>query len=120
MKREEEAQLLRIFVGETDKWHNKPVYEQIVMEARKAKMAGATAFKGVMSFGSNSRKIHSAKVLRLSEDLPMIVEIVDKPEKIEEFLPIVHTIFEDADCGGLVTVERAHVIRYEASGKNGD
>lgn len=109
-----EAKLVRIFVGESDKHQHLPVYEQIVIEARKAGLAGATVFKGIMGFGSNSR-IHTSKILRLSEDLPLIIEIVDEYEKIEKFLPVLHNIFEETDCGGLITMEKADIIKYIAS-----
>jgi len=111
-----EAKLVRIIIGETDKIAHIPVYEKIVMEARKAGMAGTTVFKGIMGFGRNSR-IHTAKILRLSEDLPLIIEIVDELEKIKMFLPVLHDIFEEANCGGLVTLEKADVIKYIATKK---
>jgi len=116
MKINRDAKLLRIFVGESDKHGLIPVYETIVLEAKKSGLAGATAFKGVMGFGGNSR-IHTAKILRLSEDLPMIIEIVDEQEKIELFLPKVDSIFEEANCGGLITIEKAEVIKYSAAKK---
>lgn len=116
MKINGDAKLLRIFVGESDKHGSIPVYETIVLEAKKSGLAGATAFKGVMGFGGNSR-IHTAKILRLSEDLPMIIEIVDEQEKIELFLPRVDSIFEEANCGGLITIEKAEVIKYSAAKK---
>lgn len=108
-----EAKLLRIFIGESDISHHTPVYERIVIEARKAGLAGATVFRGIMGYGGTSR-IHTAKILRLSEDLPLIIEIVDEEEKIENFLPIVDQIFEEANCGGLITVEKANIIKYIA------
>lgn len=110
-----EAKLLRIFVGESDKHHHIPVYEKIVLEARKFGLAGATVFKGIMGYGSNSR-IHTSKILRLSEDLPLIIEIVDEFGKIESFLEVLHNIFEEANCGGLITMEKADIIKYIASG----
>ncbi len=106
-----EAKLLRIFIGETDLIHHIPVFEKIVEEARKFHLAGATVFKGVLGFGKASI-IHTAKILRLSEDMPMIIEIVDEFEKIENFLPILHDIFEEANCGGLITIEKADIIKY--------
>ena len=81
-----EASLLRIFIGETDKYAGKPLYRVIVTEARKRNLAGATVLRGCLGFGANSR-IHTSKVLRLSEDLPMVIEIIDDPDKIEAFLP---------------------------------
>ena len=106
-----EAKLVRIFVGESDILHHIPVYEKIVQEARKLHLAGATVFKGVMSFGRTSM-VHTAKILRLSEDMPMVIEIVDEQERIEKFLPIIHDIFEEANCGGLITMEKAEIIKY--------
>jgi uncharacterized protein len=106
-----DAKLLRIFLGESDKIHSTPVYEKIVLEARGKGLAGATVFKGIMGYGSSSR-IHTSKVLRLSEDLPLIIEIVDNADKIEEFIPFLKSIFEEANCGGLITIEKAEVIKY--------
>jgi uncharacterized protein len=107
-----EAKLLRIFIGESDKHQSTPVYEKIVLEARKSGLAGATVFKGIMGYGNSSR-IHTSKILRLSEDLPLIIEIVDENSKIEEFLPVINRLFEEANCGGLITIERAEVIQYK-------
>ena len=111
-----EAKLLRIFVGESDLIQHKPVYENIVQEARKAGLAGATVTKGIMGFGGSSR-IHTAKVLRLSEDLPLVIEIVDEEKKIEQFLPKLDEIFEQANSGGLITIEKASIIKYTVSKK---
>ena len=113
---EGEAKLLRIFVGESDLINHKPVYEKIVLDARKAGLAGATVVKGIMGFGASSR-IHTAKVLRLSEDLPLIIEIVDEEKKIEDFLPILNEIFEEANSGGLITIEKVNIIKYTAVSK---
>jgi uncharacterized protein len=110
MRLPEEAELLRIFVGESDHYQGKPLYEAIVLEARKRGMAGATVLRGVMGFGANSR-IHTAKVLRLSEDLPIVVEIVDNPERIAAFLPELDAMIQE----GLITLERARVIAYRHS-----
>lgn len=112
-----EAKLLRIFVGESDHLRQIPVYEKIVIEARKAGLAGATVFKGIMGYGGRSL-IHTNKILRLSEDLPLIIEIVDEIKKIEEFIVVLDNIFEEADCGGLITIEKAEIIKYTASKKN--
>lgn len=106
-----EAKLIRIFIGENDLLHHIPVYEKIVLEARKFGLAGATVFKGIMGFGKASR-IHTSKILRLSEDMPIIIEIVDEEEKVEKFMPILHDIFEEAKCGGLITIEKAEIIKY--------
>ncbi len=111
MKLEGEAQLLRVFLGESDKWHGRPLYEAIVLKARELHIAGATVLRGPMGFGKNSR-MHTVKVLRLSEDLPMIVEIVDSEEKISTLLPHIDQMVEE----GLITLEKVHVIKYSANG----
>ncbi|MBE0650552.1 MAG: DUF190 domain-containing protein [Bacteroidales bacterium] len=113
MKMKRESKLVRIFIGDSDKISSIPVYEKIVIEAKKEGLAGATVFKGIMGFGGTSR-IHTSKILRLSEDLPLIIEIVDEEEKIEKFLKILEQIFEEANCGGLITIEKAEVIHYKA------
>jgi hypothetical protein len=112
MKLPSEAQLLRIFVGESDKHHGKPLYEAIVEEARRRGMAGATVLRGTLGFGASSR-LHTAKLLHLSEDLPMVIEIVDTPERIAAFL-----LDLDAMVGeGLVTLEKVQVIAYRHAGE---
>jgi hypothetical protein len=103
----EDGYLLRIFIGESDRLEGHPLYEAIVMKARRDGLAGATVLRGVMGFGANSR-IHTARVLRLSEDLPMVVEIVDSLEKIEKFAAELDGMIAD----GMVTLEKARVIRY--------
>lgn len=107
MKLPSEAELLRIFVGESDRHEGKPLYEAIVRAARARGMAGATVLRGVMGFGAHSR-MHTAKILCLAEDLPMVIEIVDKPERIEAFLPELDAMIGE----GLVTHERVRVIAY--------
>ena len=104
----EEGYLLRIFVGESDRSDHRPLYEAIVLEARKQGLAGATVTRGLMGYGKNS-VIHSAKILRLSEDLPMVVEIVDTRERIEAFLPVLDTMIKD----GLVTLETVKVMQHK-------
>jgi len=113
MEMKRESKLVRIFIGDSDKISSMPVYEKIVIEAKKFGLAGATVFKGIMGFGGSSR-IHTSKILRLSEDLPLIIEIVDEGEKIEQFLRVLEDIFETANCGGLITIEKAEVIHYKA------
>ena len=108
MKLESEAELLRIFIGEKDKHGAKPLYEAIVELARERGMAGATVLHGVMSFGASSR-LHTAKVLRISEDLPLVIEIVDNPGKIAEFLPELDPMIGE----GLITIEKVRVIAYQ-------
>ncbi len=102
-----EGQLLRVFIGEGDHWHGRPLYEAIVLEARTRGLAGATVIKGFMGYGAHSR-IHTAKLLDLSQDLPIVIEIVDAREKIEAFLPVIEQMIGD----GLVTLERANVLLY--------
>jgi uncharacterized protein len=104
-----EAVLLRIFIGESDRWEHKPLYEAIVLKARELHMAGATVLRGPMGFGKSSR-LHTAKILRLSVDLPLVVEIVDSEEKIQAFLPILDNMMG----GGLLTMEKVEVIDYRA------
>jgi PII-like signaling protein len=111
MKIPQEGWLLRIFIGESDRWHGSPLYEAIVMKARELHLAGATVLRGPMGFGANSR-LHTAKILRLSEDLPMVIEIVDSKEKIDELMPHVDAMVRE----GLVTLERVQVIKYRADG----
>lgn len=112
MRIPKEGYLLRILVGESDKWQGKPLYEAIVLKARELQLAGATVLRGPMGFGANSR-LHTAKILRLSEDLPMVIEIVDSREKIDELMPHIDTMVTE----GLVTLERVEVIQYRASDK---
>jgi uncharacterized protein len=104
----EEALLLRIFVGEADMYQHKPLYEAIVLKAREMHLAGATVLRGPMSFGRSSH-LHTAKILRLSIDLPLVIEIVDVADKINGFVPLL----EDMMQGGLVTLERVQIIHYK-------
>jgi uncharacterized protein len=106
-----EAKLLRIFLGESDKIRHTSLYEVIVLEARRMELAGATVWRGIMGFGPTSR-IRTTRILDLSNDLPVIVEIADEQEKINRFLPVLHSLFESAGCGGMVTVENVEVIKY--------
>lgn len=99
--------LLRIFIGESDRWNHKPLYEAIVLKAREMHLGGATVLRGPMGFGKSSR-MHTAKILRLSMDLPIVIEIVDSEEKIQSFLPAL----EEMMNGGMVTLERVQVIEY--------
>jgi PII-like signaling protein len=104
-----DAVLLRIFLGESDRWEHKPLYEALVLKAREMHLAGATVLRGSMGFGKSSR-LHTAKILRLSLDLPLIIEIVDSEEKIQSFLPELEKMMG----GGLVTMEKVKVIHYRA------
>jgi uncharacterized protein len=105
----EDGALLRIFIGESDRHGHHPLYEAIVLKARENGLAGATVLRGVMGYGKHSI-LHTAKILRLSEDLPMVVEIVDSAEKINAFLPVLEQMIKD----GLVTLERVKVLHYQA------
>jgi len=111
MQLPKEAELLRIFIGETDKHHGRPLHEVIVQRARTMGLAGATVLRGVMGFGASSR-IHTAKILRLSEDLPIVIEIVDKPERIAMILPEIDAMIGE----GLVTLEKVRVLAYRHGG----
>ena len=105
------ATLLRIFIGEDDKHEGKPLYESIVLRAREMHLAGATVLRGAMGFGHSSR-LHTTKILRLSQDLPLVIEIVDSEDRINAFLPVL-----DAMMGhGLVTIEKVQVLQYGAPG----
>jgi uncharacterized protein len=110
----ENAKLLRIFLGESDKIGSVNVYEKIVTVAREESLAGATVYKGIMGFGKNSI-IHTSKIFALSEDLPLVIEIVDNEIKIDKFIPKVKSIFEKANSGGLITIEKAEIIHYTSS-----
>lgn len=109
MKIPEEGQLLRIFIGESDRWQGKPLYEAIILKAREMGIAGATTLRGMMGYGAASR-IHTAKILRLSEDLPIVVEIVDSKEKITALLPTIEEMVQE----GLVTLENVRVLQYRS------
>ncbi len=109
-----EAVLLRIFIGESDRWEHKPLYEAIVLKAREMHLAGATVLRGPMGFGKSSR-LHTAKILRLSMDLPLVIEIVDSEEKIQSFLPMLDKMMG----GGLLTLEKVKVVDYRAGAAPG-
>jgi len=107
VKLPEEGTLLRIFIGESDKHDGRPLYEQIVLKARELKLAGATVIRGIMGFGADSH-MHTAKVLRLSEDLPVVIEIVDTRERLDKILPFLDESVKE----GLITLENVRVIKY--------
>src|SRR5215472_15008162 len=106
-----DAVLLRIFMGESDRAGSQPLYEAIVTKAREGGLAGATVLRGPMGFGLSSH-LHTAKILRLSDDLPLIIEIVDSPERIQEFLPVLDRLISDGEGSGLVTLENIQVLQY--------
>jgi uncharacterized protein len=112
MQLPQDSLLLRIFVGESDRFEGRPLYEAIVLKAREAGLAGATVLRSPMGYGANSR-LHTAKILRLSDDLPMVIEIVDEESKINGFL----TVLDGMMGGGLVTLEKIKVIHYRHSSK---
>ena len=114
MKLPEKGLLLRIFIGEMDRYKGKPLYEQIVLKARELNLAGATVTRGIMGFGAESR-LHTARLLRLSEDLPIIIELVDTDENINKLLPLLDEIVVE----GLITLETVRVIKYRCSNKDG-
>lgn len=107
---EGEGKLLRIFIGESDRWHGKPLYEEIVALARREHLAGATVLRGIEGFGAKSH-LHTSRILRLSEDLPIVIEMVDTEENIDRVLPMLDAMVGD----GMLTVEKVHVIAYRGS-----
>jgi PII-like signaling protein len=109
MKIEGEGKLLRIFIGETDTWHGRPLYEAIVQMVREAGLAGATVIRGIEGFGAHSR-IHTSRILRLSQDLPIVIEIVDTPERIDEALELLDEMIVE----GMATTERVEIVAYRA------
>jgi uncharacterized protein len=117
MKLSGEGKLLRVFLGESDQIHHKPLYEAIILKARELGLAGSTVLRGIEGFGAGSRVIHTAKILRLSEDLPIIVEIVDTEEKIQSFLPLIDALIETTGCGAMITIEKAEIIKYSHGNK---
>jgi hypothetical protein len=110
MKIKGEGKLLRVFVGESDRWHGKPLYQAIVQRVREEGLAGATVVRGIEGFGADSH-LHTSRILRLSEDLPIVIEIVDTAENVERVLPLLDEMVEE----GMVTVERVQVIAYRGS-----
>ena len=114
--KEMDAKLLRIILGETDKIEHRALHEVIVLEARKHGLAGATSWRGIMGFGPSS-VIHTAKLLDLSPDLPIVIEIIDKEEKIEAFAPRLNELFEQSGFGGVVTIETVKVLKYQPEKK---
>lgn len=109
MQLPQQSTLLRVFLGESDRWEHQPLYEAIVLKARELHLAGATVLRGPMGFGKSSR-LHTAKILRLSMDLPIVIELVDSEEKIQAFLPVLDGMMK----GGLITLEQVQVLRYQA------
>jgi uncharacterized protein len=110
MKLEGEGKLLRLFIGESDTWHGKPLYQAIVERVRKEGLAGATVIRGIEGFGADSH-LHTSRILRLSEDLPVVIEIVDTPERIDRVVPILDEMVGE----GMLTLERVQVVSYRSS-----
>lgn len=107
MRMEGDAKRVRVYIGESDRWQGKPLFNAIVERCRRDGFAGATVLRGIEGFGAHSR-IHTARILQLSEDLPVVVEIVDRPERIEELIPLLDEMVQE----GLVTIEDVHVLKY--------
>ncbi len=112
MKLEGEGKLLRLFIGESDTWHGKPLYQAIVERVRREGLAGATVLRGIEGFGADSR-LHTSRILRLSEDLPIVIEIVDTPEQIDRVVPILDEMVGE----GMLTLERVRIVSYRSSGE---
>ena len=110
MRLEGEGKLLRLFIGESDTWHGKPLYQAIVERVRQEGLAGATVIRGIEGFGADSR-IHTSRILRLSEDLPVVIEIVDTPEQIDRVVPILDEMVGE----GMLTLERVQIVSYRSS-----
>jgi PII-like signaling protein len=107
-----QSKLLRVFLGEADRINHRPLYEAILIKAREKGLAGGTVLKGIMSFGASSR-IHRSRLIELSEDMPIVVEMVDASEKIDAFLPELNLLFEQCGKGGLITLEKVDVLYYK-------
>ncbi len=116
MRLQGEGKLLRVFIGEADRVDHHALYSVIVKTAKEQGLAGATVLRGIEGFGAHSRSIHTARILRLSEDLPLVIEIVDTEEKIQEFLPVVDALLEKSGCGAMVTLEKVNVLHYGLAG----
>ena len=110
MRLEGEGKLLRLFIGESDRWHGKPLYQAIVERVRREGLAGATVVRGIEGFGADSR-LHTSRILRLSEDLPVVIEIVDTPEQIDRVVPILDEMVGE----GMLTLERVQIVTYRSS-----
>lgn len=110
MKIEGEGKLLRLFIGESDTWHGKPLYQAIVERVRAEGLAGATVIRGIEGFGADSH-LHTSRILRLSEDLPVVIEIVDTPERIDRIVPLLDEMVAE----GMLTLERVQIVSYRSS-----
>lgn len=110
-----EGKLLRIFIGESDKIQHQALHEAIIRLAKEKSLAGCTVLRGIEGFGADSHIIHTSKILRLSEDLPIVIEIVDTEDRIKAFLPDIEHLIETAGCGAMMTLEKAEILRYRGS-----
>lgn len=110
MRMEGEGKLLRLFIGESDTWHGKPLYQAIVERVREEGLAGATVLRGIEGFGADSH-LHTSRILRLSEDLPVVIEIVDTPERIDRVVPLLDEMVSE----GMLTLERVQIVSYRSS-----
>ena len=113
MEYNKEVKLLRIFIGESDKFGQQPLYEKIVSDAKEKGLSGATVVRGIMGFGANSI-VRTTKLFEISSDLPLIIEIVDTEDNIKNFVVHVEHLFDETKSGGMITIEKAEVIRYKA------
>lgn len=113
MKNDPTARILRIFIGESDKHGHQPLYESIVFKAKQQGLSGATVTRGMMGYGASSR-IHTTKLLEISSDLPVVIEIVDTEDKIRKFTETIEHLFNELNSGGLITIEKAEIIWYKA------
>ncbi|MEJ2084269.1 MAG: DUF190 domain-containing protein [Acidobacteriota bacterium] len=107
------GKLLRVYVGADDQLKGRPLFESIVLALREIGLAGATVLRGIEGFGADSKVIHSARLLRLSQDLPILIEVVDTEEKISGAIEVIEEMLESADCGSLMTLEKVEIIRYK-------
>jgi PII-like signaling protein len=112
MKTADPGKLLRIYIGESDQYHGHPLYEMILLKAKEMGLSGGTVIRAIQGFGAQSAIIHKAKILRLSEDLPILIEMVDTPDRIREAIDEIEKMIDDHGCGVLMTVERVEIIRY--------
>lgn len=107
------GRLLRVFVGANDRYKGRPLFEAIVLRMREIGLAGATVLRGIEGFGANSRVLKTSRLLRLSEDLPVLVEVVDSEERIEQAVTVIEEMLEDVGCGSMMTLEKVEIIRYK-------
>ena len=107
------GKLLRVFVGADDRFKGRPLFEAIVLKMREIGLAGATVLRGIEGFGANSRILRTSRLLRLSEDLPVLVEVVDSEERIEEAVAVIEEMLEEVGCGSMMTLEKVEIIRYK-------